>query len=91
MKVLILIALVVICAYIFRYEIVGKIKSEVRHAPKIVQEYNKEAFGISYFVAEQKIALELAGICSQNSSWLNDESTRIFAQNCADAKEALKR
>jgi hypothetical protein len=90
MKVLFLIILLVICAYVFRHEITDKIKGEMRHAPKIVQEYNQKIFGAGYFVAEQKTALELAGICSQNSLWLNDDSTWIFTQNCADAKDALK-
>jgi hypothetical protein len=90
MKTLAVIVLIVICVYMFRHEIVDKIEGEVRHPPKIVQDYNQRVFGVNYFASEQRIALELVGICSQNSIWLNNKATKIFSQNCADAKSTLK-
>jgi hypothetical protein len=90
MKVLFFAIILVVCVYLFRHEIIDKIEGEVKRIPKIVQEYNQKVLGSDYFRAEQRIALELTGICSQHSAWINDDDTRIFAQNCADAKSVLK-
>jgi hypothetical protein len=90
MKILILIVLIVVGVYVFRQEIVDKIESDVKKIPPSVEQYNKEIFGVSYFFRESRAALELKGICAQNGIWLNDPTTQIFAQNCADVNNALK-
>ncbi|MDR0407989.1 MAG: hypothetical protein LBH45_03615 [Campylobacteraceae bacterium] len=90
MKILVVIVLVLIGIYFFRQEIVGKIEGDLKHIPDIVKQYNDEIMGIDYLIGEQRIALELKGICAQNSAWLNYKETKIFAQNCADANSALK-
>jgi hypothetical protein len=89
-KVLIVIILVVLGVYIFRQEITDKIEGDVKKIPPSVEQYNKEILGDSYFLRESRAALELKGICAQNSIWLNDPITRIFAQNCADVNNAFK-
>ncbi|MDR1615069.1 MAG: hypothetical protein LBS26_05830 [Campylobacteraceae bacterium] len=90
MKVLIVIILIIVGVYVFRQEIVDKIESDVKKIPPSVEQYNKVRFGINYFIRDQRAALELKGICTQNSIWLNDKITNIFAQNCADANDSLK-
>ncbi|MDR1976844.1 MAG: hypothetical protein LBQ18_07615 [Campylobacteraceae bacterium] len=90
MKVLLVIVLLIVGVYVFRQEITESIEGDVKQIPQSVLQYNKEELGVGFFIKEQRAALELKGICTQNSIWLNDKATKIFAQNCADAENSLR-
>ncbi|MDR2100390.1 MAG: hypothetical protein LBP40_06170 [Campylobacteraceae bacterium] len=89
MKLVVFCIVLVAIVFFFRDDIVGTVVGDLKHIPPAVAKYNTQVFGIDYFQAHGREALEIQGICGQNSGWRREEMTRIFAQNCINA-ESIK-